>query len=116
MKLIQNIALLMKNRGITPAQMERDIGIKQSTFISWKKGSQPAADKLIKILHQLADNGNTILIIEHNLDLIKVADYVIDLGPEGGDFGGEVIACGTPNEIANTPESFTGKYLKQYFK
>ncbi len=53
-------------------------------------------DKLIKIIQQLADNGNTILIIEHNLDLIKIADYIIDLGPEGGEFGGEVIARGTP--------------------
>lgn len=60
MKLIQNIALLMKNRGITPAQMERDIGIKQSTFISWKKGSQPAADKLIKILQYLEVSPNEL--------------------------------------------------------
>ena len=73
-------------------------------------------DKLIKIIQQLADNGNTILIIEHNLDLIKIADYVIDLGPEGGDFGGEVIACGTPEEVSKEPNSFTGQYLKQYFK
>jgi excinuclease ABC subunit A len=69
-------------------------------------------DKLIKIIHKLADNGNTILIIEHNLDLIKVADYIIDLGPEGGDFGGEVVACGTPNEVAQNPNSYTGHYLK----
>ena len=73
-------------------------------------------DKLIKILQRLADNGNTILIIEHNLDLIKVADYVIDLGPEGGDGGGEVIACGTPEEISKSAVSYTGQYLKPYFK
>ncbi len=73
-------------------------------------------DKLIKIIQQLADNGNTILIIEHNLDLIKIADHVIDLGPEGGDFGGEVIACGTPEEVSKNPKSYTGQYLKQYFK
>ena len=73
-------------------------------------------DKLIKILQQLADNGNTILIIEHNLDLIKIADYVIDLGPEGGDFGGEVIACGTPEEVSKEPNSFTGQYLKPFFE
>ena len=73
-------------------------------------------DKLIKILQQLADNGNTILIIEHNLDLIKIADYVIDLGPEGGDFGGEVIACGTPEEVSKNPKSYTGQYLKQFFE
>ena len=71
-------------------------------------------DKLIKIIQQLADNGNTILIIEHNMDLIKVADYIIDLGPEGGDFGGEIVACGTPKEIAQNPKSYTGQYLKQY--
>ena len=69
----------------------------------------------LKIIQQLTDNGNTILIIEHNLDLIKIADYVIDLGPEGGDEGGEVIACGTPEEVANNPKSYTGQYLKQYF-
>ncbi|MBR1776626.1 excinuclease ABC subunit UvrA [bacterium] len=73
-------------------------------------------DKLIKIIQQLADSGNTILIIEHNMDLIKVADYIIDLGPEGGDMGGEVVACGTPQEVAKNPNSYTGQYLKQYFK
>ncbi len=72
-------------------------------------------DKLIKIIQQLADNGNTILIIEHNLDLIKVADYIIDLGPEGGNAGGEVVACGTPKEVSKNPKSYTGQYLKQYF-
>ncbi len=72
-------------------------------------------DKLIKIIQQLADNGNTILIIEHNLDLIKVADYIIDLGPEGGDFGGEVVACGTPEEVSKNSKSYTGQYLKPYF-
>lgn len=69
-------------------------------------------DKLIKILQQLADSGNTILIIEHNLDLIKVADYVIDLGPEGGNAGGEIIATGTPREVAKNINSHTGVYLK----
>ena len=73
-------------------------------------------DKLIKIIQQLADNGNTILIIEHNLDLIKVADYIIDLGPEGGNAGGEVVACGTPREVANNPNSHTGRYLKPFFE
>lgn len=71
-------------------------------------------DKLIKIIQQLADNGNTILIIEHNMDLIKIADYIIDLGPEGGDSGGEIVACGTPEEIAKNQNSYTGKYLKKY--
>ena len=73
-------------------------------------------DKLIKIIQQLADNGNTILIIEHNLDLIKVADYIIDLGPEGGDAGGEIVACGTSQEVAKNPNSYTGQYLKPFFK
>lgn len=71
-------------------------------------------DKLIKILQQLADNGNTILIIEHNLDLIKVADYIIDLGPEGGNEGGNIVATGTPKEISNNKNSHTGKYLKEF--
>lgn len=70
-------------------------------------------DKLIKIIKSLADSGNTILIIEHNLDIIKVADHIIDLGPEGGDAGGQVIAQGTPEEIAKCKSSFTGQYLKK---
>lgn len=73
-------------------------------------------DKLIKIIHKLADNGNTILIIEHNLDLIKVADYIIDLGPEGGNGGGNIVACGTPKEVAKCKKSYTGQYLKQIFE
>lgn len=73
-------------------------------------------DKLIKILQQLADSGNTILIIEHNLDLIKIADYVIDLGPEGGNAGGEIVALGTPKEVSKNKISHTGEYLKQIFR
>ena len=69
-------------------------------------------DKLIKIVQKLADQGNTILIIEHNLDLIKVADYIIDLGPEGGNGGGQIVAQGTPKEVAKNKNSFTGQYLK----
>lgn len=69
-------------------------------------------DKLIKILQKLADQGNTILIIEHNLDLIKVADHIIDLGPEGGNAGGQIVAAGTPEEIVKCSKSYTGKYLK----
>lgn len=72
-------------------------------------------DKLIKILQQLADSGNTILIIEHNLDLIKTADYIIDLGPEGGNAGGEIVATGTPKEVSKNPKSHTGEYLKEIF-
>ena len=68
------------------------------------------------MIHKLRDAGNTIVIIEHNLDVIKTADWVIDLGPEGGDGGGEIIAEGTPEEVANNKKSYTGKYLKPYLK
>ena len=70
-------------------------------------------DKLIKILARLRESGNTVLVIEHNLDVIKTADWIIDLGPEGGDKGGTVIACGTPEQIAERPESYTGQFLKK---
>ena len=75
-----------------------------------------AADvhKLIDVLQRLVDAGNTVLVIEHNLDVIKTADYIIDLGPEGGDGGGTVVACGTPEEVAAVEESYTGHYLKRY--
>ena len=73
-------------------------------------------DKLVKILQALADQGNTILMIEHNLDLIKIADHIIDLGPEGGVEGGQIVAVGTPEDIMNCKESYTGKYLKKYLK
>ena len=75
-----------------------------------------AADvhKLIEVLQKLVEAGNTVLVIEHNLDVIKTADYVIDLGPEGGDEGGHVVACGTPEELAEVCESYTGQYLKPY--
>ena len=69
--------------------------------------------KLITILDRLADAGNTVIVIEHNLDLIKTADYIIDLGPEGGDAGGTVIAEGTPEEVAACENSYTGQYLRE---
>ena len=69
--------------------------------------------KLIEILHRLAEGGNTVVVIEHNLDVIKTADYIIDMGPEGGDRGGTVVAKGTPEEVAQVPGSYTGKYLKK---
>ena len=72
--------------------------------------------KLVDILHMLADAGNTVVVIEHNLDVIKTADYIIDMGPEGGDDGGTVIACGTPEEICNHADSYTGIYLKPYLQ
>ncbi len=71
-------------------------------------------DKLMKMLHQLADSGNTVLIIEHNMDIIKCADWIIDLGPEGGDGGGEVVFKGTPEQIVKCKKSYTGEYLKKY--
>ena len=70
---------------------------------------------LLNVLHQLRDNGNTIVVIEHNLDVIKTADWIIDLGPEGGSGGGEIIACGTPKDISRINKSYTGQYLKKYF-
>ena len=68
--------------------------------------------KLTEILHRLTADGNTVIVIEHNLDVIKTADYIIDIGPEGGDKGGTVIASGTPEEVAESPVSYTGKYIK----
>ncbi|MEK7067694.1 MAG: hypothetical protein AAB956_01720, partial [Patescibacteria group bacterium] len=68
--------------------------------------------RLLDILHKLADKGNTVLIIEHNLDVIKSVDYIIDLGPEGGERGGEIVAQGTPQEVTKNKNSWTGKYLK----
>mgnify|MGYP004667819165 CR=1 FL=1 len=77
-------------------------------------GLHPAdVERLIYMLQRLAKNGNTVLVIEHNLDVIRIADYIIDLGPEGGDKGGNVVACGTPEEIAQRADSYTGQYLKK---
>lgn len=70
--------------------------------------------KLVEILHKLADAGNTVVVIEHNLDVIKTADYIIDIGPEGGFRGGTVVAKGTPEQVAKIPESYTGQYIKKY--
>ena len=72
--------------------------------------------KLIEILRRLSDGGNTVVVIEHNLDVIKTADYIIDMGPEGGDGGGTVIAYGTPEEVAQMPQSYTGQYVKKYLE
>ncbi len=70
--------------------------------------------KLVDILRKLSDGGNTVIVIEHNLDVIKTADYIVDMGPEGGDNGGTVVACGTPEEVAKNPASYTGKYIARY--
>ncbi|MBU6298413.1 MAG: excinuclease ABC subunit A, partial [Alphaproteobacteria bacterium] len=72
--------------------------------------------KLLEVLHELVDNGNTVVVIEHNLEVIKTADWIVDLGPEGGDGGGEIVAQGTPDEVAKTPRSYTGQYLKPLLK
>jgi excinuclease ABC subunit A len=69
-------------------------------------------DRLLQVLLRLREAGNSLIIIEHNLDVIKTADYIVDLGPEGGDAGGRVVACGSPEEIAANPASHTGEYLR----
>ena len=72
--------------------------------------------KLLKVIYKLVDLGNTVIVIEHNIDIIKCADYLIDLGPEGGAEGGYIVAEGTPEQIAKTKKSYTGKYLKKALK
>jgi excinuclease ABC subunit A len=71
---------------------------------------------LLNVLQKLVDKGNTVLIIEHNMDIIKAADYIVDLGPEGGAGGGRIVAMGTPEEVASNAESYTGKFLKAELK
>jgi excinuclease ABC subunit A len=68
--------------------------------------------KLLEVLHELADAGNTVVVIEHNLEVIKTADWIVDLGPEGGDAGGRIVAAGTPEDVARVKESYTGQYLR----
>ena len=72
--------------------------------------------KLVEILHRLSKGGNTVIVIEHNLEVIKTADYIIDIGPEGGDKGGTVVAAGTPEDIAKKKKSYTGQYIKKMLK
>ncbi len=94
--------------------------IKQSNFRTLYLLDEPTVGlhyedvkALLKVLHQLVDRGNTVIVIEHNLHVIKTADWIIDLGPEGGEKGGEIVACGTPYDLARCEKSYTGKYLKQ---
>ena len=68
--------------------------------------------QLLDVLHELVDQGNTMIVIEHNMEVVKTADWIIDMGPEGGDGGGEVVATGTPEQIVRNPRSYTGQYLK----
>lgn len=72
--------------------------------------------KLLQILNRIVDNGDTVIVIEHNLDVIKVADYIIDLGPEGGNLGGDIVATGTPEQVAKNPNSYTGIFLEKILK
>ena len=72
--------------------------------------------KLLKVLQTLVEQGNTVIVIEHNLDVIKVADHIVDMGPEGGDGGGKIVVQGTPEEVAKFPKSYTGKYLREKLK
>jgi excinuclease ABC subunit A len=69
--------------------------------------------KLLEVLHELVDQGNTVIVIEHNLDVVKTADWIVDFGPEGGDGGGEIVATGTPEQVARNPHSWTGRYLAE---
>jgi len=71
---------------------------------------------LLEVLHRLVDKGNTVVVIEHNLDVVKTADWVIDLGPEGGERGGEVVAAGTPEQVAQVRSSFTGQFLRKVLR
>ena len=68
---------------------------------------------LLEVLHRLVDKGNSVVVIEHNLDVVKTADWIIDLGPEGGEEGGRIVAQGTPEEVAATPESYTARFLRK---
>jgi excinuclease ABC subunit A len=72
--------------------------------------------KLLEVLHELVDQGNTVIVIEHNLDVVKTADWVIDIGPEGGDGGGKIVATGTPEQVAEVEASHTGRYLRAMLK
>ena len=72
--------------------------------------------KLVEVLQKLVDVGNTVVVIEHNLDMIKTADYLIDLGPEGGEGGGKIVVSGTPEKVAKCEASYTGQYLKPYLE
>jgi len=72
--------------------------------------------QLLTVLHTLRDHGNTVIVIEHNLDVIKTADWIIDMGPEGGDGGGTLVAEGTPKQVSENPASHTGEYLKRFFE
>ena len=76
--------------------------------------NQSNVKKLLEVLNRLVDQGNSVILIEHNLDVIKSSDYLIDLGPEGGDEGGRIVAAGTPEEVSDVEESYTGQFLRRY--
>ena len=87
-----------------------------TTMLANSRAGSEDVNRLISVLNRLVDSGNSMIVIEHNLDMIKTADYIIDLGPEGGDKGGTVVDCGTPEEIAKNPKSYTGQFLKKMLK
>ena len=120
------IAQLRKEQGLTQKQLAEQLHISERTISKWERGAgfpdvsllEPLADALhcsvVSLLEgRLVDAGNTVVVIEHNLDVIKCADHLIDLGPEGGDGGGTIVCTGTPEEVAACPTSFTGQYLKR---
>ena len=120
------IAQLRKEQGLTQKQLADQLHISDRTISKWERGAgfpdvsllEPLADALhcsvVSLLEgRLVDAGNTVVVIEHNLDVIKCADHLIDLGPEGGDGGGTIVVTGTPEEVAACPASFTGQYLKR---
>ena len=103
------------NEGIVIARIARAWGIKGEVFADLLTDFPERFDdvaRLLQVLGRLVESGNTVVVIEHNLDVIKTADWVIDLGPEGGDKGGELVAAGTPEQVARNGASYTGRYLR----
>ena len=100
---------------------DKKVGNNNPCYIIAEAGSNHNGDfeivkKLIDVLNSLVDKGNSVVVIEHNPDVIKSADYIIDLGPDGGENGGEIVAAGLPEEISENPRSYTGEILKSFFK
>ena len=87
-------------------------GVYSARYASENATDEENVAKLLEVLHELVDQGNSVIVIEHNLDVVKTADWIIDIGPEGGDGGGQIVATGTPEEVAEVAESYTGTYLK----
>ena len=96
--------------------VDKDDSIEAHIKDTLKGGSYLNDKKLVDILQRLVGNGNTVVVIEHNLDVVKIADYIIDMGPEGGEGGGRIVATGTPEEVCKVKESYTGLYLSKVIK